>query len=418
MPPILLGLESMEETVSRQQPESGAFKVPRAEIERRTAAVQAELARAGIDGLFIVQRADLFYFSGTAQNGFLYVPAEGRPLLFVKQSVTRARAESALADILAIDSVKAIPGRIADAGGRPANRLAMELDVLPVNEFRFYRDLFRPREAVDGSPLVLRVRSIKSEWEIAQLEATAEIGRRTFDYMRTVMAPGLTEMQFAGMYEAYARTIGHGGKLRVRHYNTEVYPWHVLSGTSGGRVGVLDSPASGEGTSAAFPAGAGYRRLRAGEPVMVDLGTIINGYHMDETRMFAIGSMPEKAWRACRAAIEIHDAVIGRARPGTTLAELFDLATSMAARMGFEDAFLGPPGRQVSFIGHGIGIEIVEPPIIARGRKTPLEAGMVFALEPKLVYRNEFAAGVESVFRVTENGGRLVSKVPVEVFMC
>lgn len=408
----------MEETGSGQPPASGAFKVPRAEIERRTAAVQAELGRAGIDGLFIVQRADLFYFSGTAQNGFLYVPTEGRPLLFVKQSVTRARAESALADILAIDSVKAIPGLIADAGGRPAKRLAMELDVLPVNEFRFYRDLFQPREAVDGSPFVLRVRSIKSAWEIAQLEATAEIGRRTFDYMRTVMAPGLTEMQFAGMYEAYARTIGHAGKLRVRHYNTEVYPWHVLSGASGGRVGVLDSPASGEGTSAAFPAGAGYRRLRADEPVMVDLGTIINGYHMDETRMFAIGSMPEKARRACRAAIDIHDAVIERARPGTTLAELFDLATSMAARMGFEDAFLGPPGRQVSFIGHGIGIEIVEPPIIARGRKTPLEAGMVFALEPKLVYRNEFAAGIESVFRVTANGGRLVSKVPVEIFIC
>ncbi len=86
----------MEETGSQQQPESGAFKVPRAEIERRTAAVQAELGRAGVDGLFIVQRADLFYFSGTAQNGFLYVPAEGRPLLFVKQSVTRARAESAM----------------------------------------------------------------------------------------------------------------------------------------------------------------------------------------------------------------------------------------------------------------------------------------------------------------------------------
>ena len=400
------------------QIESKPFRVPNFEIERRTAAIQEELRKAQIDGLFIVQRVDLFYFSGTAQNGFLYLPAEGKPLLFIKQSISRARAESALATIAEIDTVKAVPGLIADFCGRTPERLGLELDILPVNEFRFYRNLFRPRDCIDGSPLILQVRSIKSAWEIAQLEATAEMTRRTFDYMQTVIAPGLTEMQFAGMFEAYARTIGHGGRLRVRNYNTEGYPWHVLSGTSGGLVGVLDSPASGEGTSAAFPAGAGYRRLRAGEPVMVDLGSVINGYHMDETRMFAIGSMPEKAYRASRSAIDIHDAIIERAKPGTTLVELFDQSLAMAARLGFRDVFLGPAGHQVSFVGHGIGLELVETPIIARGRQTPLEVGMVFALEPKLVYENEFAAGVESVFQVTASGGRLISKVPVEIFIC
>jgi len=395
-----------------------AFRVPPAEIERRTASIQEQLRRAGIDGLFIVQRVDLFYFSGTAQNGFLYLPAEGKPLLFIKQSVARARAESSVETIIAIDSVKTVPGLIADVCCRRPARLGLEMDVLPVNEFRFYRDLFKPRECVDGSPLILQVRSVKSAWEIAQLEATAEMTRRTFDYMQTVIAPGLTEMEFAGMFEAYARTIGHGGKLRVRNYNTEGYSWHVLSGTSGGLVGVLDSPASGEGTSAAFPAGAGNRRLRPGEPVMVDLGTVMNGYHMDETRMFAIGSMPEKAYRASRAAIEIHDAVLALATPGRTLAELFEHACARADRLGYADAFLGPPGHKASFIGHGIGLELIEPPIIARARALPLEAGMVFALEPKLVYENEFAAGVESVFQVTAGGGRLISKVPVEIFIC
>jgi Xaa-Pro aminopeptidase len=72
----------------------------------------------------------------------------------------------------------------------------------------------------------------------------------------------------------------------------------------------------------------------------------------------------------------------------------------------------------VNFIGHGIGLELVEPPIIAAGRETPIEAGMVFALEPKMVYENEFAAGIESVFQVTPAGGRLISKVPVDIFIC
>jgi len=408
----------METAVTRSPFKPEPFRVPRAEIERRTAAIQAELNRAGVDGLFIVQRADLFYFSGTAQNGFLYLPAEGRPLLFVKQSVARARAESAIETLVSIDSVKAVPGLIADAYSRMPDRLGLELDVLPVNDFRFYRGLFKPKACLDGSPLILRVRSIKSDWEITQLEATAEMTRSTFDHMRTIIAPGLTEMQFAGMYETYARTIGHGGKLRVRHYNAEAYPWHVLSGENGGRVGVLDSPASGQGTSAAFPAGGGGRRLRKDEPVMVDLGSVLNGYHLDETRMFAIGSMPAKAYRASRAAIEIQATVIERARPGVTLSEIFELASRMADRLGFRDVFLGPSGHQVSFIGHGIGLELVEPPIIARGRETPLEPGMVLAVEPKIVYENEFAAGVESVFQVTPDGGRLISKVPAEIFIC
>jgi Xaa-Pro aminopeptidase len=397
---------------------SEPFRVPRFEIERRTAAIQDKLRRAAIDGVFIVQRVDLFYFSGTAQNGFLYLPAEGRPLLFIKQSISRARAESAIEQIVPIDSVKSVPHRIADYFGRAPDRLALELDVLPVNEFRFYRNLFNPKDCLDGSPLILDVRSIKSDWEILQLEATADMTRRTFDHMRTIIAPGLTEMQFAGMYETYARTIGHGGKLRVRHYNAEGYPWHVLSGENGGRVGVLDSPVSGQGTSAAFPAGGGARRLRRDEPVMVDLGSVLNGYHLDETRMFAIGAMPPKADRASRAAIEIQAAVIERARPGVTVSEIFELASRMADGLGYRDVFLGPSGHQVSFIGHGIGLELVEPPIIARGRETPLEAGMVFAVEPKMVYENEFAAGVESVFRVTPSGSRLISKVPAEVFIC
>jgi Xaa-Pro dipeptidase len=145
---------------------------------------------------------------------------------------------------------------------------------------------------------------------------------------------------------------------------------------------------------------------------------VLNGYHLDETRMFAIGSMPEKAYRASQTAIHIHNAVLERARPGVALGELFEHAEGLAGALGYADVFLGPPGHKVSFIGHGIGIELIEPPIIARGRETVLEEGMVFALEPKLVYENEFAAGVESVFRVTASGARLISKAPVDIFIC
>jgi Xaa-Pro aminopeptidase len=394
------------------------FKVPASEIRARTLNVQRELQHSDIGGLFIVQRVDLFYFSGTAQNGFMYIPAEGDPLLFIKQYFPRAAAESPLANILEIRSIKEIPGRISDFFGHLPEVLAFEFDVLPVNDFNFYRSLLKAKKYADGSPHILKVRQIKSDWEIAQMENTADMTRKTYDYMQDIIQPGLTEMEFAGMFETYARKHGHGARIRVRHYQTEGYPWHVLSGSSGSRPGLLDSPASGEGTSAAFPVGAGHKKLSANEPIMVDLCSVINGYHLDETRMFAIGSMPEKAMRTSWAAIEIHNKLIDKAGPGTTVGELFDLSVRVSEKIGLADSFLGVHGHKVSFIGHGIGLEIIEPYIIARDRDDQLEPGMAFALEPKFVHENEFTAGVESVFVVTEAGARLISKIPLKIFIC
>ncbi len=394
------------------------FKVPASEITARTRNIQHELRQKDIDGLFVVQRVDLFYFSGTSQNGFMYIPAEGEPLLFIKQYLPRAQQESCLTNILKIESIKDIPGLISEWFGRLPQTLGFELDVVPVNDFYFYRSLFKAKQCVDASPRILAVRRIKTAWEIAQMENTAEMTHRTYEYMQEIIRPGLTEMEFAGMFETFARKLGHGARIRVRHYQTEGYPWHILSGPSGSLPGLLDSPASGEGTSAAFPVGAGSKKLRAHEPIMVDLGSVLNGYHMDETRMFAIDAMPAKALQICRAAIEIHDRIIEKAKPGAILGELFDDSVQLAAKLGLAEPYLGAPGHKVSFIGHGIGLEIIEPYIIARNRTDRLEPGMTFALEPKFVYANEFTAGVESVAVVTEKGSRLISKVPVEVFVC
>jgi Xaa-Pro dipeptidase len=394
------------------------FKVPASEIDSRTLKLQQELQTNDIDGLFIVQRVDLFYFSGTAQNGFMYIPAEGAPLLLIKQYLPRAKEESSVKNLIKINSIKEIPELIIDHYGKLPATIGFELDVIPVNDFTFYRSLFPDSKSVDGSPLIFKIRRIKSDWEITQLENTAEMTRKTFEYMQASIKPGISEMEFAGMFETYARTLGHGANLRVRHYQTEGYPWHVLSGKSGGMVGLLDSPASGAGTSAAFPVGAGSKKLCANEPVMVDMGSVLNGYHMDETRMLAIESMPKRAMDASLAAIEIHDSVMDKAKPGITVGELFEHSVQLATSLGHEATYLGTPGHKVSFIGHGIGLELIEPYILARNRNHQLEAGMTFALEPKMVYENEFSAGVESVFLVTESGSRLISKVPVEVFVC
>jgi Xaa-Pro dipeptidase len=390
---------------------------PAFEIADRTRRIQDELIKGDMEGMLVIQRMDLFYFSGTAQNAFLYIPSEGPPLLMVKKYLPRAIKESPIEAIVEIRSVTEIPQRIKDHYGRLPQTLGFELDVMPVREFQFYQGLFAGRTCLDGSPLILGVRMIKSDWELAQMKETANRSARTFDYIRTHLRSGYSEMEFAGMCETFARKMGHGGKLRVRDYQTEGYPWHILSGKSGSMIGLLDSPASGCGTSPAFPCGASEKTLGPNEPIMIDFDFVWNGYHIDETRMFAIGAMPRKAMDASLAAIDIHNEVLSRTKPGVTTGELFEASVKFAQKLGYGEPYLGPPNYKVSFVGHGVGVELIEPPVIAQGKNEVLRPGMVFALEPKMVFEDEFTAGVESVFAVTETGSHLISQVPVQVFV-
>ncbi len=393
------------------------FRVPDSEIRTRIKAVQTLMQSQGMDGVLIIQRVDLFYFSGTAQNGFLYIPADGAPLLLVIKYLPRAKAESGIEQIVGIRSIKDVPVQIKRHVSAMPKVIGLEFDVLPVAYFRKLKSLFDGIDFIDAAPLILKTRTQKSAWEVNQMDATAVLSQRTFAYIQSEIRSGLSEIEFCGMFETFSRKHGHGAMLRIRNFLTEGYPWHLLSGKSGGRVGLLDSPASGEGTSAAFPCGAGHKLLAANEPIMIDFSSVMNGYHLDETRMFAIGSMPDRAMQACQAAIDIRNAVLDEVAPGVSVGELFDISVDRAAGLGFESSYLGPPGNKVSFIGHGVGLELVEPPIIAKGRHDRLVPGMTLALEPKLVFEDAFCAGIEDVFLVTETGYRMISRVSPTVFL-
>ena len=114
------------------------FFAPAEEIRARLSAVQAGLQAASMDGLFIAQRVDLLYFSATAQDGYLYIPADGEPTLFIRRYLPRARSESPLKQILPVASIKAIPGLIESGYGRLPAICGLEYDVVPVRDFLFF----------------------------------------------------------------------------------------------------------------------------------------------------------------------------------------------------------------------------------------------------------------------------------------
>jgi len=172
----------------------------------------------------------------------------------------------------------------------------------------------------------------------------------------------------------------------------------------------------GLGLSPAFPVGASLKVMKAHEPILVDFGTCFHGYQADETRMFSIGKMEQKFVDAYKACKEIHDAVLDDTRPGADCETLFMKTLQLAEKLGYKDSYLGPPGLQTRFIGHGIGLELNELPFLAQGQSYLLEEGMTFAVEPKIVFPGEGSVGIENTVVVTKDGYEVLTSAEQEIF--
>jgi len=406
--------------------------IPRQELEDRLARLRKGMEKEGMEAFLVVQKMDCYYLSGTTQDGLLFVPLEGKPLLMVRREVERARVESPLEEVLGFKSVRELPSLIRNHWGRLPQTLGLELDVLPVRDYCRYQDLFPGAKFMDASPLIRDIRKIKSPFEIELMRVAGDIGKKVYQEAREILkeglvlspalskvegkAEGMTEIEFGGLLEAAAKRYGHEGLLRVRSLNYEAYTWHVLSGPSGGIVSQSDSPMGGLGLSPAFPVGASLRVMRAHEPILVDFGTCYHGYQADETRMFSIGEMGKKFMDAYNACREIHDAVLEETRPGADCEAIFQKTLRLAEKLGYKDSYLGPPGLQTRFIAHGIGLELNEFPFLAQGQSYPLEEGMTFAVEPKIVFPGEGAVGLENTVLVTRDGYEILTPLEQEIF--
>jgi Xaa-Pro dipeptidase len=363
------------------------------------------MGRTGLDGVVIVQNADLFYFTGTLQAGTLYVPAEGAPLYMVRKDARRARQESALEQIVPLAGMRDMPGLLEEHGHPLPRRLGFELDVLPVAFFERYRKTFPGADAVDASDLIRRVRMFKSDWELARLRESARQADAVYRHAREVIREGMTDIELAAELEHTARLSGHPGLIRMRSFNGEMLYAHICSGPDSALPAYLDTPLGGAGPHPSFGQGAGWHRIGAHEPIIVDNAGWAGGYWTDQTRVFSIGGLPSHLARACDDMVRVQELMRELAAVGTNCAELYERCLGLAHELGYADQFMGIAGAQVSFIGHGLGVEIDEYPLIGRGGKAfELAVGMAFAFEPKAVFAGQGAVGIENTFYLGGQG--------------
>lgn len=378
---------------------------PATELEHRCSRAQQAMAAEGLDALIIIQSADLYYFTGTIQSGALYLPVSGQPLYLVRRDFLRARMESGLKEVLPFTSMSELPGFLADYGYPVPRSIGMEFDVLPVALCERYRKVFPESSLVDASTLIRRLRMIKSHYEIHLLLDAAQQVDKVYRAAAGLLHEGMTDLQLAAELERLSRLEGHPGLIRMRVFNGEMMFGHTFSGADSAVPAYTDTPLGGLGITPSFGQGAGDKPIARGEPVIIDFSGSCDGYLVDQTRVMAIGGLSKKLLKGYDDMLAIQELMERLAPQLPSWGELYDECCALAVAKGYRDSFMGIPGSQVSFIGHGIGIEIDEYPFIARGfHQLRLAPGMAFAFEPKLIFPGEGAIGIENSYYLADDG--------------
>lgn len=378
--------------------------IPVAELETRLKGLQQILSDQDLCGALIVQKADLFYYSGTTQQGWLYVPVMGDPVFMVFKDLERARVESGLEQILSLISPKKIPDILTGLGISLPEKLGLELDVMPANQYLMFSQIFSGTQIIDISTLIRLQRAVKSEFEINCVRKASVLADRVAAKVPELLREGMTEVELAGMLEAHARKLGHQGLIRMRMWDNYLFYGHIMCGAGAAVPGAFASPTGGAGLNPNVGQGPSFAPIKSNEPILVDYVFALDGYLSDHTRIFSLGEVSRELQQAHTAMLELQEAVKQQALPGAITGDVYESMMTMARDKGYADGFMGAAEPKIRFTGHGLGIELDEFPFIAKGQTLPLEAGMLIALEPKVILPGQGVVGIENTLLVTETG--------------
>ena len=384
------------------------------------------MAQQGIDAALIACNVNLIYTYGRVVSGYLYLPLNDFARLFVKRPNTIEGEH-----VMPIRKPEQLPELIQACGLPLPKKLMLEGDELSFKEYNRLAACFPEAEVVScGSSLIRQARTTKTEMEIEFFRRSGAAHAKAYGQIPTVYKPGMTDLQLSVEIERLMRLEGCLGIFRVFGQSMEIFMGSLLAGDNAATPSPYDFALGGEGLDPSLPGGANGTLLQPGQSLMVDMGGNFYGYMCDMSRVYSIGKLSdymcdmsrvysigklsEQAYAAHQTCLEIQEAVSSMAKPGVICEDLYNKAIEMVTKAGFADYFMGV-GQKAKFIGHGIGLEINEAPVIAPRIRQELEPGMVFALEPKIVLPGVGPLGVENSWVVTAEGLEKLTTAPEEI---
>jgi Xaa-Pro dipeptidase len=377
---------------------------PAGELERRIGHFKERMAALSWDASLVMLRTDLFYFSGTAQNGILVIPVEGDSILLVQKSPARARQESPLPNIHPLRSISRLAETLSEFREFPFGTVGLELDVLPAAIYLSLTEQFPKTTWVDASGSIRELRMVKSPYEIDRMREAAKQLTQLFDRAPQFVREGIREVDLSADLESLIRKLGHQGAMRMHRWNSDHYYGPVSSGPTASYPHSFDGPVGMQGLYAAVPLGAGRRKIRRNEPVMIDFVSGYSGYQADETRVFSLGPVDDRLADAHDFALTVLRRIEERLTPGALCRGIYEEIATDIHNHPFAPYFMGHGDTRVRFLGHGVGLELDELPVIAPRFEIPLEAGMTIAVEPKVFLPDLGGVGVENTYLITEDG--------------
>ena len=371
--------------------------LPRVELERRWARARSFM---NCDALLVLQKVDLYYLTGTVQNGVLWFPREGEPILAVRKSFELAKKESAIKDVVPLKSFSELSALIPN----PGQTLGFELDVVPVSVYEQVVKHFPNSKPVDASMVLRHARAVKTPYEIDCIREAASQLDKAFLDIPAQLHEGLAEYELAARIEYVMRMAGHQGLSRVRRFNMEMHYGAVSFGDSAAYPHSFDGPVGLRGLYPAVPVMGGRKQLRRGEPVIVDVVGGYAGYIADGTRVYSIGPLAQELVDAHKFILELNAWIEEQLRPGNVPSAIYAGIQSRVSKSPYAAGFMGVGENQVRFVAHGVGLELDEFPVIAPKFDSPIEAGVVFAVEPKVFFAGVGGVGIENTYVIGEKG--------------
>jgi Xaa-Pro dipeptidase len=380
-------------------------KVPGSELQDRMNRFRERMdgRQADWEMAAIFGKVNLYYFTGTMQDGVLLIPHDGDAVFWVRRSYERARDESLFPDIRPMRSFR-------DAAvGLPAlpDCIHLETETVPLALVRRFQKHVPAREIRSLDKALAYTRSNKSLYERTLMERAGSIHRRVLeDLVPGLLFEGMNEAIFgAELFAAMVRE-GHQGIVRFGKFDTEIVVGQLGFGDSSIYPTYFDGPGGCHGIGPGAPVlGSRDRTLHRGDLVFIDNACGVDGYQTDKTMTYMFGSaLPEEAIEAHEQCVAIQYELASLLRPGNIPSQIYNTVTE-GLSPEFLENFMGFGRRRVKFLGHGVGLQVDEMPVIAEGFDEPLEEGMTIALEPKKGIAGVGMVGIENTFVVTRQGG-------------
>ena len=406
-----------------QGPNGEDWRVPVSELESRLETLSIALQEKSLSGAFVQHPVDLYYFSGGRQNATLFVPARGTkasvegggngPVLFVRRSISRAIYEAGEDNSpFEIQPFPRMNNLVDDLRNRGVIKApALQFGEIPSSFIQRFTDVLSPLgECEDATGIIHGIREIKSDWEVKQMAISATIQAKMFDAVEQNLAEGVSELELVAAAEEVSRRAGFGGNIQMRRYPLQCDRGVIVSGRAGGIPSFFDSAVGGSGPHPLAGMGSGFNKVRANEPILVDLVHVHRGYVVDKTRMFSVGKLSQVWHDRIEHMLDVSDVVVTSLANGDDCSMAWQKGSELAYQLGYEENLMGMKPDQSKFLGHSVGLQLDESPVVAKGFNRPLPVGGTMAIEPKVVYL-EGSIGLEDTWIRDSKGLKSMTSV-------